>query len=307
MIPERLNQFTTWHDIPGQGRIQLVDVFGDERMIDRAARTTAGAETDEERTDEKRRGLMRYLMRHRHTTPLEFCEVVFLLEIPMDTWRQMVRHRTASINEYSTRYSPALDEMATVPPGQWRAQAASNRQGSAGLLTGTTEHGGTVEDVQDVLCQQEQWLHDSARVVYRSRLERGVAREQARKDLPLSTMTRAYWKIDLHNLLHFLGLRLDSHAQLEIRQYAQFMAEVVEAWVPNVWKAFVDYRLEAHTFSRQEMVALRVMVDRWAQEQVPDESYVVPHALQELEEAGSISKREGVAFLRAVGLLPDPS
>ena len=293
-----LDRFRDWHSIPGQGRIQLVGVFGDEEMIDRAARTTSGADADEGRTPEQRRGLLRYLIRNRHTSPLEFCEAVFLVEVPMDTWRQWIRHRTANVNEYSTRYSPALDQMATVPPGQWRAQASSNRQGSAGLLDGDVEHAGTTEGVQDVLDQQQRWFHTTARAVYESRLARGVAREQARTDLPLSQMTRAFWKIDLHNLLHFLGLRLHPHAQYEIRQYAQFIAEVVMEWVPNVWEAFSDYRLRSHTFSHAEMLVLKNIVTGWAAA-YPDAAAGVGGQLAAVD----ANKRERAAFLRAVGLL----
>ena len=149
-----------------------------------------------------------------------------------------------SVNEYSTRYSEAIDEMATTPQDEWRLQSGSNKQGSDGKV----HHEWT-----QLLSVKESELHRIAREVYQERLDMGVAREQARKDLPLSNYTQAYWKIDLHNLLHFLRLRLDSHAQLEIRRYAQAIAEIVRVWVPHTWEAFEDYRLLGCTLSRMEL------------------------------------------------------
>lgn len=156
----------------------------------------------------------------------------------MDCWRQMIRHRTASVNEYSTRYSKAINSMAKTK--EWRLQSKNNRQGSKGLLP---------KDKAEQLSQNEIALHSACKSVYEQRLRFGVAREQARKDLPLSNYTEAMWKMDLHNLLHFLSLRLDSHAQFEIRQYAQAIAEFVEAKFPLIWEAFLDYRLNAVTLS----------------------------------------------------------
>jgi thymidylate synthase (FAD) len=171
-------------------------------------------------------------------------ELKFLVRVPMDCWRQWIRHRTASINETSTRYSIAIDAAQQTPPNAWRKQAISNRQGSEGCFDETA--GGE-------LTAEESDLQQRARQVYRRRIERGVAREQARKDLPLATYTEAYWKIDLHNLLHFLELRMDVHAQWEIRQYAETMGrEIVAPLLPLAWEAFVDYRTEGMTLSRLE-------------------------------------------------------
>jgi thymidylate synthase (FAD) len=172
--------------------------------------------------------------------------------VPMDCWRQWIRHRTASVNEYSTRYSLAIDSMQATPDDEWRGQAATNRQGSAGLLPPSAGHR---------LTQSEQELQSLARRVYEERLAAGIAREQARKDLPLSTYTEAYWKIDLHNLLHFLALRMDSHAQLEIRRYAETIGrEIVQPLFPLVWEAFVDYRLEALRLTRLDQEVIRRLV-----------------------------------------------
>ena len=215
--------------------------MGDDQAVVQAARVSYGAGTRAVSDD---RTLIRYLMRHRHTTPFEMVELKFLVRVPMDCWRQWIRHRTASINETSTRYSVAIDAAQQTAAGAWRKQAGSNRQGSEGLFD---------EAVGAELTAEEAALQQQARAVYRSRLERGVAREQARKDLPLATYTEAYWKIDLHNLLHFLELRMDSLAQLEIRQYAETMGrEIVGPLLPLAWEAFFDYRLEGIVLTRLE-------------------------------------------------------
>ena len=177
------------------------------------------------------------------------CEIKFHVRVPMDCWRQWIRHRTASVNEYSTRYSEAIDAVQTTKPDEWREQSSSNKQGSGAFLD--TAVGGE-------LSKEEAQRQTHAREVYRKRLKAKVAREQARKDLPLSTYTEAYWKIDLHNLLHFLSLRMDEHAQVEIRSYANVIGhEIVSRWCPLAWQAFLDYRIEAQTFSRLEMDILR--------------------------------------------------
>lgn len=233
------------------GFIQLVDVMGSDSAIVQAARVSYGEGTKTVRED---RGLIRYLMRHRHTTPFEMCEVKFLVRVPMDCWRQWIRHRTASVNEYSTRYSIAIEEAQRTDPGAWRAQALTNRQGSDGPNLDPTITG-------ESLTQEEHDLLEHSRRVYRARLEAGVAREQARKDLPLSTYTEAYWKIDLHNLFHFLALRMDLHAQKEIRAYATAIGEeFVRLLFPFAWEAFVDYRLGALSLSRLDLTTIRAIV-----------------------------------------------
>lgn len=221
------------------GFVCLVDVMGDDSSIVQAARVSYGEGTKKVSDD---RTLIRYLLRHRHTTPFEMAEIKFLVRVPMDCWRQWVRHRTANINEYSTRYSLAIDAAQTTDPGEWRTQAESNRQGSGDSLP--TELG-------QRLTQEETELQAKIRDVYQGRISSGVAREQARKDLPLATYTEAYWKIDLHNLLHFLALRMDSHAQLEIRQYATTLGEkIVAPLFPIVWEAFLDYRMQSTFLTR---------------------------------------------------------
>ncbi|MCA9062696.1 MAG: FAD-dependent thymidylate synthase [Planctomycetaceae bacterium] len=221
------------------GFVCLVDVMGDDSSIVQAARVSYGDGTKRVSDD---RTLIRYLLRHRHTTPFEMAEVKLLVRVPMDCWRQWVRHRTANINEYSTRYSLAIDAMQTTAPDEWRTQAQSNRQGSGDPLP---------EKTGLELTEQESVLQNQIRDAYLHRIETGVAREQARKDLPLSTYTEAYWKIDLHNLLHFLALRMDSHAQLEIRNYATTIGEqIVAPLFPVVWEAFQDYRMQSMFLTR---------------------------------------------------------
>ncbi|GHT26938.1 flavin-dependent thymidylate synthase [Planctomycetales bacterium] len=222
-----------------KGFVCLVDVMGNDSAIVQAARVSYGEGTKKLSDD---RTLLRYLMRHEHTTPLEMAEIKFLVRVPMDCWRQWIRHRTASVNEYSTRYSLAIDAAQETVPEEWRLQSQSNRQGSSGFAE--TETGGQ-------LSEEERSFHEHARSLYESRIEKGIAREQARKDLPLSTYTEAYWKIDLHNLFRFLKLRMESNAQYEIRQYALTIGEqIVKPLFPLCWEAFLDYKFEALTLSK---------------------------------------------------------
>jgi thymidylate synthase (FAD) len=230
------------------GFVRVVDYMGDDGSVVQAARVSYGAGTKKVQED---RGLIRYLLRHAHTTPFEMCEIKLHVRVPMDTWRQWIRHRTANVNEYSTRYSVAIDAAQQTPADKWRLQAADNRQGSAGYLPA---------DAGERLSTAERRLQDLARTTYEARLAEGVAREQARKDLPLSTYTEAYWKVDLHNLLHFLRLRMDDHAQEEIRAYASVIGEdIVAKWVPLVWEAFTDYRRRSMYLSRLEIDIVSAM------------------------------------------------
>ena len=240
-----------WKKFPvlDDGFVCLVDVMGNDQAVVQAARVSYGEGTRQVSDD---RSLIRYLLRHRHTTPFEMAELKFLVRVPMDTWRQWIRHRTANVNEYSTRYSLAIDAAQRTDPAEWRTQATQNRQGSGEVLPA---------DLGADLTQAEADLLEKARQVYERRIEAGVAREQARKDLPLSTYTEAYWKIDLHNLLHFLALRMDSHAQWEIRQYATTMGEqIVKPLFPLVWEAFVDYRVEGMFLTRLDRELIQRLV-----------------------------------------------
>ena len=245
------------------GFVTLVDVMGDDAAVVQAARVSYGEGTKSVSDD---RGLIRYLMRHRHSTPFEMAELKFLFRVPMDTWRQQIRHRTASVNEYSTRYSVAIDAAQTTAPDAWRTQATSNRQGSDGFLPA---------DVGGAMTAAEAELQAKARAVYDARLAAGVAREQARKDLPLSTYTEAYWKVDLHNLLHFLALRMDSHAQREIREYATAVGEkIVAPLFPLTWEAFADYRLNAGFLTGPDRGVIRRLAATGAAPPYPDDAFL---------------------------------
>ncbi len=241
-MDELLNKGFTVLD---KGHIRVVDYMGDDAAIVQAARVSYGKGTKQVSED---RGLIRYLMRHRHTTPFEMCEIKLHVRVPMDHWRQWIRHRTANVNEYSTRYSEAIDDRQETLPGEWRFQSGANKQGSGDCIDPATGA---------FLTLREQELHEEAWNIYEERLAKGVAREQARKDLPLSTYTEAYWKIDLHNLFHFLSLRMDSHAQKEIRAYADVIGnEIVARWVPDAWQAFCDYRLNGMFLSALDIEML---------------------------------------------------
>lgn len=242
------------HQFPvlDKGFVRVVDYMGGDASVVRAARVSYGKGTKSVRED---RGLIRYLMRHEHATPFEHATLALHLKVPMDAWRQMVRHRLLSVNEYSTRYSEAIDDKQETAADAWRLQSTKNKQGSAGLVSSKAE----ADKVSpgEHLSNRERQLHDLAVEVYQERLALGVAREQARKDLPLSTYTEVYLECCLRGWLHFLGLRMDSHAQLEIRTYANIIGKViVAAWCPLTWEAFCDYRLNARTFSAQEMQIL---------------------------------------------------
>ncbi|MBK7106335.1 MAG: FAD-dependent thymidylate synthase [Ignavibacteriae bacterium] len=230
------------------GFVRVVDYMGSDQSIVQAARVSYGAGTKQVSQD---KGLIRYLMRHQHSTPFEMCEIKLHVRVPMDTWRQWIRHRTANVNEYSTRYSIAIDQASKTNEDEWRLQSTSNKQGSEGFLS---------IDEGTKLSNEEKNLHKEIWNIYNNRIEKGVAREQARKDLPLSTYTEAYWKIDLHNLLHFLHLRMHKHAQLEIRKYAETIGnEIVKKWVPLAWQAFEDYILNSKSFSGLELDLLSLI------------------------------------------------
>lgn len=230
-----------------KGFVRVVDLMGDDSSIVQAARVSYGKGT---KTVSDDRSLIRYLMAHGHTTPFEMCEIKLHIKIPMDAWRQMVRHRTASINEVSTRYSEVPEEFQCTDANAWRSQSKTARQGSGHTIP---------KEMGESLSLGESVFLANVYNLYKRRLAFGVAREQARKDLPLSTYTQAYWKIDLHNLFHFLSKRLPEDAQYEIRQYANAIADIVKQWVPMAWGAFENYRLNAITLSGEEVRLIQMM------------------------------------------------
>lgn len=286
-----------WKKFPvlDDGFVCLVDVMGNDAAVVQAARVSYGEGTKRVSDD---RGLIRYLMRHRHTTPFEMAELKFLVRVPMDCWRQWIRHRTANVNEYSTRYSLAIDATQTTEPDAWRTQSASNRQGSEGRID--QETGGK-------LTESERQFQEHARKLYEERLELGVAREQARKDLPLSTYTEAYWKVDLHNLLHFLALRMDPHAQEEIRNYATAIGEgIVKPLFPLVWEAFEDYRLQAMFLTRIDREIIGRLMARLQSggRALTEEDFLACQDESWRELARSRERDECRAKLQRLGILP---
>src|SRR5262245_23954766 len=239
------------------GFIRVIDYMGDDAAIVQAARVSYGRGTKRVSED---RGLIRYLMRHHHTTPFEMCELKLHCKLPIFVARQWIRHRTANVNEASGRYSILDREFYMPAEDVLGVQSAANRQGRAETLVG--EHAARVLDLlkaDAARCYdhyQELLNEDDAGQPLRAGAP-GLARELARINLPVSLYTQWYWKIDLHNLFHFLMLRADPHAQEEIRAYALAIGDVVERWVPNAWEAFVDFRLEAMMLSRGEREAVR--------------------------------------------------
>jgi thymidylate synthase (FAD) len=239
------------------GLIRVVDYMGDDAAIVQAARVSYGAGTKQARDDA---GLIRYLMRHWHSTPFEMCEIKLHVKLPIFVARQWIRHRTANVNEYSARYS-ILDREFYIPaPEHLAAQAVNNRQGRGDVLQGAEAN-----EVLEMLRRDSGRAFDSYAHMLnegedRDPDRRGLARELARMNLPANTYTQWYWKVDLHNLFHFLRLRADPHAQYEIRVYADAICELVKAWVPQAYSAFEDYRLDAQQFSGPAMACLRRML-----------------------------------------------
>ncbi len=251
------------------GFVRVIDYMGDDAAIVQAARVSYGRGTKKVQQD---RGLIRYLLRHRHTSPFEMCEIKLHVKLPMFVARQWIRHRTANVNEYSARYS-ILDREFYLPDAeQLAAQSASNRQGRGELFDDDQATAvqarmaaGSAQAYADYL-----WLLNEPDEGGEVDAERpGLARELSRMVLPVSAYTQWYWKVDLHNLLHFLSLRADPHAQYEIRAYADLLMDLVRRWVPLTAEAFEDYRLGAASISRQGLVVLRRML---AGEEVTQES-----------------------------------
>lgn len=240
------------YDVLDHGFIRVVDYMGDDAAICQAARVSYGRGTKSVQNDE---GLIRYLMRHWHSTPFEMCEIKLHVKLPVFVARQWIRHRTANVNEYSARYS-ILDREFYIPaPEHLAAQSVINNQGRGEALSG--------EEAARVLA----YLKDDAARCYDHYAEmisddgqQGLARELARMNLPANIYTQWYWKVDLHNLFHFLRLRADAHAQYEIRIYAEELCKIVADWVPFAYKAFDDYRLGAVSLSAQMVDVTRRML-----------------------------------------------
>ena len=239
------------------GFLRVVDYMGDDSAIVQAARVSYGRGTRRVSEDA---GLIRYLMRHRHSTPFEMCEIKFHVKLPIFVARQWIRHRMANVNEYSARYSVMDREFYIPDPAQLAAQSEVNRQGRGAVLQGAE-----AEDVLTLLRDDAarnydhyaHMLNETPDGGVRDENRQGLARELARMNLTLNTYTQWYWKTDLHNLLGFCALRADTHAQYEIRVYADAILDMVRLWVPAAYQAFRDYRLGAVTLSAQMLNVVR--------------------------------------------------
>ena len=254
------------HPVLDHGFIRVIDYMGDDAAIVQAARVSYGAGTKHVQNDE---GLIRYLMRHWHSTPFEMCEVKLHVKLPVFVARQWIRHRTANVNEYSARYS-ILDREFYIPaPEHLAAQSTVNNQGRGEVLTGAES-----ARVLELLKSDANRAYDHYEAMLSTtdqngEAQQGLARELARMNLPANIYTQWYWKVDLHNLFHFLRLRADPHAQYEIRVYAEAIAACVRDWVPLAYAAFEDYRMGGVTLSAK---AIAVMKRRLAGEAVTQEA-----------------------------------
>ncbi|MEL6476252.1 MAG: FAD-dependent thymidylate synthase [Pseudomonadota bacterium] len=252
-VSEGLEQHLyTAHPVLDHGFVRVIDYMGDDAAIVQAARVSYGQGTKQARDDS---GLIRYLMRHWHSTPFEMCEIKLHVKLPVFVARQWIRHRTANVNEYSARYS-ILDREFYIPaPEHLASQSKVNNQGRGAVLEGAE-----AAKVLEMLKTDSSRAYDHYAEMLSTEGQDGLARELARMNLPMNIYTQWYWKIDLHNLFHFLRLRADPHAQYEIRVYADAICEMVRDWVPAAYAAFEDYRLGAVQFSGKGMAALRRML-----------------------------------------------
>tara|TARA_B100001094_G_scaffold319630_1_gene364735 strand:- start:196 stop:1131 length:936 start_codon:yes stop_codon:yes gene_type:complete len=247
-------------DVLDHGFVRVIDYMGDDSAIVQSARVSYGKGTKKISND---KGLIKYLMRHRHSTPFEMCEIKFHIKLPIFIARQWIRHRTANVNEYSARYS-ILDKEFYIPSIENVAsQSVVNNQGRGEVLS--SEEASEVisilkKDAEQTYANYESLLNENAEGEALDNSKPGVARELARMNLTLNTYTQWYWKIDLNNLLHFLALRADTHAQYEIRVYADIMLDIVKKWVPITYEAFEDYRIGGTELSRKELNLIKKMM-----------------------------------------------
>ena len=247
MGSEKLEKSLGMKTIHQLGFVKLLDVMGDDEEVENSARISYGKGT---RKVNQTRNLIRYLMRHKHTSPFEMCEVKFHLKLPIFIMRQLVRHRTANLNEYSGRYSVMSNEFY-LPEGDYLAkQSTTNNQGRGEPL-----------ESQGLLQFEFNRIYDGASMAYQVLLEHDLSREVARALLPVANYTECIWKIDLHNFFHFVILRSDDHAQREIRDYADAMYELVKPNFPICCEAFEDYMQGATTFSKQEMGVIKELLE----------------------------------------------
>lgn len=253
MIDPKIKQ--THFDVLDKGFVRVVDTMGDDSAIVQAARVSYGEGTKTVSTDN---GLIRYLIKHKHTTPLEMCEIKLHIKVPLFIARQWLRHRTASVNEISARYTPVKDEFYIPAKERYAKQSKTNKQCS------DFNDGFDASQVKIFDYELETQTHN-AKASYDYMLGKELAREVARIQLPVNQYTEFYWKIDLHNLLHFCKLRSASNAQWEVQQYSQIIEGVIKQWCPVAYEAFVDYVKEACTLSRQELAVVKEMLKGYRQ------------------------------------------
>ncbi|WFW29928.1 MAG: FAD-dependent thymidylate synthase [Wolbachia endosymbiont of Menacanthus eurysternus] len=232
------------------GFIRIIDYMGSDNAIVQAARVSYGKGTKQISQDE---ALIRYLMRHNHTTPFEMCEIKFHVKLPIFIARQWIRHRTANVNEYSTRYSILDNEFYIPKPERIAKQSDSNKQGSGEVFDLSFS-----KEIINSLIKDSNLVYSH----YKRFIQQKLAKEISRTNLMLNYYTQFYWKIDLHNLLHFLKLRVNKHAQYEIRVYAEVMLDIVKKWVPITYKAFVEYCLESIHISKAGLGIIRKLIRR---------------------------------------------
>ena len=242
------------------GFVRVIDYMGDDSSIVQAARVSYGKGTKKVSTDS---GLIKYLMRHRHSTPFEMCEIKYHVKLPIFVARQWIRHRTANVNEYSARYSILDKEFYMPSKDHLAAQSTSNRQGRGNLINGKQ-----ADDILNILKKDAEQTYDNYELMLNERFDgstinknnKGLARELARMNLTLNTYTQWYWKTDLLNLLNFLSLRGDSHAQYEIKTYADVMIDTLKKWVPITFDAFMDYRVGGMELSSKGKSVIKKMI-----------------------------------------------
>ena len=247
-------------EVLDHGFVRVIDYMGDDSSVVQSARVSYGKGTKKISND---KGLIKYLMRHRHSTPFEMCEIKFHIKLPIFIARQWIRHRTANVNEYSARYS-ILDKEFYIPSAKnLAAQSQINNQGRGDALT--DDEASNVSqilknDAEQTYANYETLLNENSSGGVLDEGKSGIARELARMNLTLNTYTQWYWKIDLNNLLHFLALRADDHAQYEIRVYADVMLDLVKKWVPLTYEAFEDYRMGGTELSAKEIKLMRKLL-----------------------------------------------
>ena len=260
-VPELENILYKPFEVLDHGFVRVIDYMGDDSAIVQAARVSYGKGTKKISND---KGLIKYLMRHRHSTPFEMCEIKFHVKLPIFIARQWIRHRTANVNEYSARYS-ILDKEFYIPSMEnVAAQSTINNQGRGELLS--SDDASEVisilkKDAEQTYANYETLLNENSDGKSIDPSKPGVARELARMNLTLNTYTQWYWKIDLNNLLNFLALRADAHAQYEIRVYADIMMDIVKKWVPIAADAFEDYRIGGTEVSGKEINILKKLLN----------------------------------------------